>query len=296
MVCGFDTLDGYFSQAYKENAPYFGCTVGRYSSQIKDAKFSLDGREYALAQNCGQNNLHGGAVGFDKKVWSAKIISGDDAVGVTMSIMSKDMEENFPGDVEVQVTFLLNNLNELSINYEAITNKTTPLSLTNHTYFNLSGFAEDNGNHKATIFASKKLTMDETGAATGGVDLVKDQPDDLRNGKLIRDAHSDMGDGFEHYYIFDKSEFKLEKVAEFVHDKSGRKLEVSTTEPGMLFYTGKYTLDDLKRESGDKFGKFRAFCCETHRYPNGPNIENSPKSITRLGEKFSSTTIFKIQW
>lgn len=293
IACGFDQFDGYFSEAYVGNSPYYGCTVGRYSSQIKDAKFTLNGKEYQLATNCGANNLHGGTVGFDKQVWSAQITETNGTKKLVLSLKSKDMEEGYPGNVEAAVSFELNNNNEIVINYLATTDKPTPLSLTNHTYFNLSAFKNTVENHTVLVNTATRLKLDETGAATGIID-VTDSIDDLRKGRKVADVHTAIGDGFEHFYTFDNPACALNKVAEVSDAESGRKLEVSTTEPCMLFYTGKYTSDDLVRENGDQFGKYRGFCCETHRYPNGPNLANSPMSITTPEKPFTSTTIFKL--
>lgn len=293
IACGFDSLDGYFAEEYKDNAPYFGSTVGRYCSQIKDSSFSMDGKEYQLARNCGENNLHGGASGFDKKIWNAEKIEQGDVVGVKMSLLSKDMEEGFPGDVQVSVTFLLTNDNEIKIDYLGVPTQKTPLSMTNHTYFNLSGFKEDILGHKVTVLSDMKQEADDTGAATGQTIDVSGTPDDLRNGKLIGDVQEARGCGFENFYLTETN-FDLKKVAQMEHAASGTKLEVSTTEPCMLFYTGIYTSDKLKRESGDQYGPFRGFCFETHRYQNGPNIQGSPKTFTDAGENFSSSTIFKL--
>ncbi len=296
IACGFDQFEGYFSKEYTENAPYFGGTVGRYCSQIKDSKFSLNGKEYALAANCGPNNLHGGSVGFDKKIWDTKVIDTPTQAGVSMSLVSKDLEEGFPGNVNVKVDFVLNDQNELSINYSATPDQDTPLALTNHTYFNLNGFDTNVENHVVSVNATKKQVWDETGAATGEIVSIENAADDLRSGKLIGDVHAALNDGFEHFYVFDDQKFTLEEVAKVESPVSGRSLTVSTTEPGMLLYTGKYTSDEIKRENGQQFGKYKGFCCETHRYPNGPNLENSPKSITKAGEEFNSTTIFKFGW
>lgn len=294
IACGFDTLEGYFSEEYKNNAPYFGCTVGRYCSQIKDAGFKLNGKKFELAANCGDNNLHGGAVGFDKKVWSATIIENNDAVGVAFSLLSKDLEEGFPGDVDAKVTFLLKENNEFAIAYNATPNADTPLSMTNHTYFNLSSFSETVENHVAKVFTNKRLALDETGAATGEILALEGKADDLRAGKKIGEVHEAMGDGFEHFYVFDNDNAELKQTASIAF--GGRSLAVFTTEPCMLLYTGKYTSDALARENGEQYGKYRGFCCETHRYPNGPNIENSPRTITKAGEEFKSTTVFKFGW
>ncbi|RRQ48617.1 galactose mutarotase [Maribacter algicola] len=295
VVCGFDTFDSYFSDAYQANAPYFGGTVGRYCSQIKDAKFSLNGQVYELAKIVGENNLHGGKVGFDKKIWNVK--SYDENVSqIEMTLQSKHLEEGFPGNVDVSVTFSLTNDNEIRMDYQATTDADTPFTITNHTYFNLSGFSDNVEQHTAQVHSGTKQVWDATGAATGENVSVEGKPDDLREGKVIGEVHQAMDDGFEHFYLFEEKGFELEKVVEIREPTSGRALEVSTTEPGMLFYTGKYTSDELKRESGLQYGKYRGFCCEAHRYANGPNIPDSPKSILRKGEKYESTTIFKFKW
>lgn len=295
IACGFDTLDSYFSDNYKENSPYFGSTVGRYCSQIKDAKFSLNGKTYKLEQNCGPNNLHGGAVGFDKKIWTVDTTSASENK-LKLSLVSKNLEEGFPGNVNVSVTFTLTNSNELTISYSATTDADTPLSLTNHTYFNLSGFTTSIENHTAQVYTNKRLKIDETGAATGEIIDVSNAVDDLRKPKKIADAHNAMNDGFEHFYVFDNTGETVTKVATVKSEDAQLSLDVFTTEPCMLLYTGKYTADNLKRENGLEYGKYRGFCCETHRYPNGPNIKNSPKSITKAGENFTSTTVFKFSF
>jgi aldose 1-epimerase len=295
IVCGFNTFENYFSKEYQDNAPYFGGTIGRYCSQIKDSKFSLNGTEFQLAQNCGTNNLHGGREGFDKKIWEIKSFK-QNASMLGMKLQSAHLEEGFPGNVYINVTFSLDDENRLRIDYKALTDQDTPFSMTNHTYFNLSGFAETVEGHTVQINSDRKQIWDSSGAGTGESNLVAGSQEDLRSPKIIGDAHKAIGDGFEHYYLFGDKGFALEKVAEIKDPKSGRSLEVSTTEPGMLFYTGKYTSNDLKRESGQQYGKYRGFCCETHRYPNGPNLTDSPKSILKKGESFDSTTIFKFGW
>jgi len=292
IACGFDTLNGYFDKVYLENSPYFGGTIGRYCSQIKNATFTLKGKQYQLAKNCGDNNLHGGTKGFDKRIWKGEKIKN----GVKMSLYSKNLEEGFPGNVEVSVVFILSPNNELKIEYSATPDQDTPLALTNHTYFNLNAFSSTVENHKVKVNTIKRHEMDDSGAATGEITNIEGKADDVSSGKIIGDVHKALGDGFEHFYVFDNPKFKLQEVAEITSEESGRSLNVFSTEPCMLLYTGKYTSDAIKRENGEQYGKYRGFCCETHRYQNGPNIENSPKSITKAGEEFKSTTIFKFSW
>lgn len=286
IACGFDDFESYFAEAYVANAPYFGSTVGRYCSQIKDAKFSIGASSYELAKMVGDNNLHGGLKGFDKKVWTAKV--GDE--GLMMTLISPDGEEGFPGEVEASVAFYLSDDNELSIKYSASTTKTTPLSMTNHTYFNLSGFETNVEPFVAQVNTDKLMVMDETGAATGEIINVEGTDNDLREGKTIAEMHAAVG-GLESFYIFDDA-FTLKEKAKVTDPKSGRSLTVKSTEPCMLLYTGKYTSDELKRENGLQYGQYRGFCCETHRWQNGPNIPEAPKAFTQPGDTFESETIF----
>ncbi len=295
VACGFDTLDGYFSKEYVANSPYFGGTIGRYCSQIKDAKFSLNGKEYQLSANCGNNNLHGGNVGFDKRIWNVKTIEGNQP-SIRMTLISKDLEEGYPGNVQVSVQFTLTANNELKIDYNATPDQDTPIALTNHTYFNLNAFSSTIEDHIVRVNTSKRQVIDDTGAGTGEIVNIEGEADDLRIGKKIGDVHTQINDGFEHFYIFDNANSDLQEVASIKSKQSGRSLTVSSTEPCMLLYTGKYTSDDIKRENGEQYGKFRGFCCETHRYQNGPNIQDSPNTITKAGEEFKSTTIFKFSW
>ena len=292
IACGFDALEGYFKPEYTENAPYFGGTIGRYCSQIKDAKFELNGKHFELAKNCGPNNLHGGALGFDKRLWEATPTTN----GVKMTLTSHDMEEGFPGNVAVSVLFTLTDENELIVDYSATPDQDTPLSMTNHTYFNLDAFSNTVESHSAQVNTVKRQEIDDSGAGTGNILDVKGADDDLSHGKIIGDVQQAMGDGFEHFYVFDNPDFTLQEVARLSSEKSGRSLRVFSTEPCMLLYTGKYTSDKITRENGEQYGKYKGFCCETHRYQNGPNIPNSPKSITKAGQQFQSKTIFKLGW
>ena len=290
IACGFDTFENYFSEAYKGNAPYFGSTVGRYCSQIKDAKFSIDGQMYNISKNAGENNLHGGVVGFDKKVWKAEQLEN----ALKFSLLSPDGDEGFPGNVNASVTIELTDDNEIKLSYEADTDKATPLSMTNHTYFNLSGFKTTVEPFVAKVNTNKMMAMDETGAATGEILDVTGTSNDFQNEKTIEEANTPAG-GLENFYIFDNA-FELAERAVIADKESGCQLQVFSTEPCMLLYTGKYTSDDLKREDGLQYGKYRGFCCETHRWQNGPNIPMSPRSVTQPGEKFTSQTIFKLSF
>ena len=202
VVCGFDTLAGYFQEAYLANSPYFGCTVGRYAARIKDASFSIEGKPYPLAANAGPNHIHGGMSGFDKKMWKASILDTMENPAVKMKLVSPHMEEGYPGNLEIAVIFSLNNQNELSIHYTAQTDQITPISLTNHTYFNLTGFKKDILSHTAQIYSEEFLPVDETDVPLGGTEKVNGSATDLRKPKVIGDAFSALPKGFEHFYLF----------------------------------------------------------------------------------------------
>ena len=295
IVCGFDTLDGYFSEAYKANSPYFGCLVGRYAARIKDGVFNVEGQQYQVATNDGPNHLHGGIVGFDKQVWDADHSQQDDACVLRLSLISPDGQEGYPGTVRVVVEYRLTQADELQIHYTAETDRATPLSLTNHTYFNLNGFKDKVLDHTVQISSDRYLVPDATNVPVGEECSVSDSPSDFRTPKRLGDAFEHLPNGFEHYYVFADSERSVNQVAEFAEATTGRTLEVFTSQPGMLFYTGYYTSDDLAREDGTRFGQSRAFCCETSKYPNGPNISGSPRSILQPGQQYDETTVFKFR-
>jgi aldose 1-epimerase len=296
IVCGFDTLEGYFSDVYKGNSPYFGCVVGRYAARIKGGRFTVDDKAYQVATNDGPNHLHGGIVGFDKKVWDAESFEETGACGVRLSLTSPDGDEGYPGTINVTVEYRLTQVNELRIHYQAEADKATPLSLTNHTYFNLNGFSDKILDHTAQILGDRCLVSDETNVPIGDEQPVAGTAGDFTTSKRIGDAFEELPNGFEHYYVFTKPLGSLEKVAVFSEGSSGRTLEVETTEPGMLFYTGYYTSDDLEREDGTQFGQFKAFCCEASKYPNGPNIAGAPGSVLEPGKKYDETTVFRFSW
>ncbi len=296
IVCGFDTLEGYFS-VYKANSPYFGCLVGRYAARIKDGKFSLDGQDHQLATNDGPNHLHGGIKGFDKRVWEVQQTEQqDEYVSLTLSLQSADGEESFPGTLDVSVEYRLTNDNELQIHYNAKSDKATPVSLTNHTYFNLNGFKSNILDHRFQLDSDRYLVPDDSNVPVGQEASVAGTAADFNSEKRIGDAFDELPMGFEHYYVFKKPDGELQKVARVVDPDSGRSLEVWSTEPGTLFYTGRYTSDNLARENGDQFGQFRAFCVETSKFPNGPNLDQSPRSVLKPGETYRDTTIYRFGW
>ncbi len=290
VVCGFNTLNGYFSDEYKANAPFFGSTVGRYCSTIKDAKYD----DVVLTANCDTHNLHGGTVGFDKRMWS--LVSSDDKA-LTFSLVSEDGDQGYPGRADIEVTIELTDNNALSFSYKATSSKRTPFTMTNHSYFNLSAFKESIESHSVQVDSLVKIPLLSEGTYDENCVSVKDEVDNLTTPKLIGDVHKLMGNGFENYYLYEGGMQNVpRKVASFSYEPLNRSVDVLTTEYGGLFYTGIYTSDKLQRESGEKYGKFRGLCFETHRVPNGPNLAGSPDVMLEEGETFKSQTIFKFNY
>jgi len=222
LASGFDKFEEYFSEEYRANSPYFGCTVGRYCSQIKDAKFILNEKEYNLSSNCGLNNLHGGREGFDKKIWNTLPYEKPNEVGIMFSTISENLEEGFPGKVNVNILIKLTNNNEIVFDYSASTDAATPLSMTNHTYFNLSGFTRNVEDFNFQVNTNKLLELDETGAATGKVKNVSGSMEDLQQGRSVKSVHNAIG-GFEHFYVFNNLKNELIPVATVSDNESGRK-------------------------------------------------------------------------
>ena len=297
IVCGFDTLDGYMSEEYRTNSPYFGCLVGRYAGRVKDGRFKVppSDQEYSIVCNDGTNHIHGGIKGFDKRVWEAEATQeGTDAV-LVLRLNSADGEEGYPGNLAVKVEYRLTANSELRIRYNATTDKATPIALTNHTYFNLNSFSDKIFDHVVTLQSDRYLVPDETNVPVGEEAMVAGTMTDFREPRRVGDCFETMPMGFEHFYAFEPTG-EPAVVATVTEPKTGRTLEVLTTEPGGLFYTARYTSDALQREDGAQFGQFRAFCMETAKYPNGPNIEGAPNCILRPGETCDETTIYRLSW
>jgi len=288
IVLNLDHLDQYLA-----GHPNFGNIVGRYGNRIARASFELEGETYTLAANNGPNSLHGGWEGFDKKVWEPEVIGCAERSVLQLSYLSVDGEEGYPGNLSVKVTYELL-MDKLFINYEAETDKTTVLNLTNHSYFNLAG--EGNiMNHILYINASKYTPVDETLIPTGEIANVEGTPFDFRKPKSIRQDFEAVGGdpvGYDHNFVLDKSDQELTLAAKAMDPVSGRFLEVSTTEPGVQFYTGNF-LDGSLSSMGHVYERNAGFCLETQHFPDSPNQEKFPSTVLRPGEKFVSQTIFR---
>lgn len=292
VVLGYDSLDGYLT---KED-PYFGAVVGRYANRIAKGHFQLDRHEYKLAINNGPNSLHGGATGFDKRVWDVKE-SG--ANHVTFHYLSPDGEEGYPGNLSVTVTYTLTDNNELKIEYTATTDKDTVLNISNHSYFNLAG--QGNGDvlkHQVMINADRFTPVDKNLIPTGELKPVAGTPFDFRKPTVMgarineKDRQLEYGRGYDHNFVLNDSG-KTRLAARVIEFTSGRTLEVLTDQPGLQFYTGNFLDGTVKGKGGKAYGNRYAFCLETQHYPDSPNHPNFPSTELKAGQMFRSTTIFR---
>ena len=296
IVLGFDSLSGYLG-----DSPYFGAVVGRYANRIAGGRFTLDRVEYHLAQNNGPNSLHGGERGFDKVVWKAEPIENDSAVGVSLWYESPDGEEGYPGRVAVRVTYTLNPYDELVVDYDATTTKATPLNLSQHTYWNLHGAAQgDITDHVLTLNASAFTPVDSTLIPTGQIAPVAGTPFDFRSPTIIgarigdRNEQLRFGRGYDHNWVIDQARpGELTHAARLYDDISGRRIDISTTEPGIQFYSGNFLNGAIKGKGGQVYGYRTGLCLETQHFPDSPNHSNFPSTILRPGGRFQSRTIFK---
>jgi aldose 1-epimerase len=297
VVLGFDTLDG-----YERGTAYFGATVGRYGNRIGGGQFSINGRTYTLPKNNGNNTLHGGIVGFDKKVWKARAVASTGGESLEMSYLSPDGEEGFPGNLSVKVVFTLPaDRNELKIDYTASTDKDTVLNLTNHSYFNLAG--EGNGDildHVLTLHAKQFTPVDKTLIPTGELRNVAGTPMDFSTataiGKRINERYEQLvfGKGYDHNWVIASDGRKgLTPAAEAYDPKSGRKLDVLTTEPGVQFYSGNFLDSSVKGKGNKAYGQRAAFCLETQHFPDSPNHPNFPSTLLKPNSVFQSQTVFR---
>lgn len=292
IVLGFKSLEDYLTNAYIENCPYFGCIAGRYANRIAKGKFSIAGKEYTLPVNNGENCLHGGITGFDKVIWAAKKIEKPDLVGVEMKYRSVHMEEGFPGNLDLTVTYTLNHKNELHIDYKAVTDRETVVNLTNHTYFNLTGNKENILGHTLYVAAKTKTVNDEGLIPTGEIVDVAGTPFDFTSPATIGSHIGGLPDGYDCNFVLDNPNKKLVKAALLSEESTGRTVEVFTTEPGIQLYTG-YYIPQMVGKSGEEFGRYAGLALETQHYPDSPNHPEFPSTTLRPDEVFQSKTIFK---
>jgi aldose 1-epimerase len=295
VTLGCDDLEGYLTRSR-----YFGAVVGRYGNRIADGRFTLDGKTFQLATNNGRNHLHGGIKGFDKVVWSAQPHARDGHTAVAFSYTSPDGEESYPGTLKARVSYTLTERNELVIEYEATTDKPTPLNLTQHSYFNLAG--EGRGDilqHVLTLEADRYTPVDDTSIPTGELAPVAGTPFDFRQptaiGARIDADHEQLriGSGYDHNFVLRDGPAPggLRHAARVVDPASGRTLDVATTEPGVQFYAGTH-LGGQVGKSGHAYGARTGFCLETQHFPDSPNKPQFPSTILRPGRTYRSKTVF----
>ena len=297
VALGYDRVEDYINAVDK---PYFGAIVGRYGNRIAKGEFTLDGETYSLLKNNGENHLHGGAIGFDKVVWTVdEYVEGQ---ALTLSYLAKDKEEGYPGNLQLKITYTLADNNSLVVDYHATTDKATPVNVTQHTYFNLKG--EGQGtilDHQLMLNAKKFTPVDESLIPTGEMPTVAGTPFDFTTPKAIgRDIAQQneqlvFGLGYDHNWILDTDgqEGELSLAAKVHEPSSGRVMEIYTTEPGIQFYCGNFLDGRLRGKSGKPYVHRGGFCLETQHFPDSPNQPNFPSTILKPGETYDSKTVFK---
>ena len=296
IVLGYNVLS-----EYEKETPYFGAIIGRYGNRIAKGKFSIEGKEYTLAVNNGENHLHGGVKGFDKVVWDAETRSTDSSASLILTYLSKDMEEGYPGNLEVEVVYTLNNQDELSVTYKATTDKTTVINLTQHSYFNLSAnFNNTILNHELILNSDSFLPVDNTLIPTGEFRDVTNTPFDFRTSKTIgqhineEDLQLKNGFGYDHCWVLNEQDKGVRFVASAFEPQSRRYLEIFSDEPGIQFYSGNFLDGTLPSKNNGSYEFRSGFCLETQHFPDSPNHKNFPSVILRPEEEYKSQTIFKL--
>jgi len=292
VVIGHRTLAEYLDQN-----PYFGALIGRYGNRIGGASFELDGETYELAKNDGENSLHGGVYGFDRRLWTARPAETEDGVGLVLGYRSPDGEEGFPGTLDVEVIYLLTDDDRLVFDYTATTDKATPVNLTQHSYFNLAGSGTIL-HHELMIPASHFTPVGPTLIPTGEIAPVEGTPLDFRTATPIgdridsEDQQMVYGRGYDHNFVLDESTDSLRLAARVYEPTTGRLMEVTTTEPGIQFYSGNFLDGSLQGKDGEPIGYRTGFCLETQHFPDSPNQPDFPSTILRPGDTYRTRTVY----
>ncbi len=295
VVLGYDSVEEYVA-----GNPFFGVIAGRYANRIAKGSFSIGDETYTLAVNNGENHLHGGRVGFDKKLWDAESFQNESGVGVVLSYVSPDGEEGYPGTLTSKVTYTLTPANAIKIDYEATTDKSTVVNLTNHSYFNLKdGGASSMLDHKMRIVADQYIPTDAGNIPLGPLADVEGTPFDFRTatalGERIEEEHEQLayGSGYDHTYVINGDAGVLRLAAEVFEESTGRFMEVLTTEPGVQLYTGNHLNGNFVGRGTITYASRSGFCLETQRYPDTPNQADYPTAQLNPGETYETTTVYR---
>jgi aldose 1-epimerase len=297
VVLGFDDLNGYLSPEFLKSNPYFGALIGRYGNRIGKAKFTLDGKVCALAANNGPNHLHGGIKGFDKVVWEARPLQGEEP-SLELHYLRKDGEEGYPGNLNVTAVYTLTNDNGLKIEFTAVTDKDTVVNLTHHSYFNLAGKGDILG-HEVMINADKFTPVDSTLIPTGELRAVAGTPFDFTSpaaiGARINQDNEQLkfGKGYDHNWVINKPAGEFGVMARVYEPTSGRVLEVLSTEPGLQFYSGNFLDGALKGRGGWVYQFRNGFCMEPQHYPDSPNKPDFPSVVLKPVQTYRNTIIYR---
>jgi len=288
VTLGCDDLPGWL-----KNGGYFGATVGRYANRIAKARFTLDGTTYTLAANNGPNHLHGGRKGFNRVLWRAESVREAGAVGVRMTYLSKDGEEGYPGNLNVEVLYRLTNDNEVDITFIATTDAPTIVNLAHHSYWNLAGpAAGDVLGHELTIFADSYTPVDPQLIPTGRIAAVRGTPFDFTKPARIGARIAEVKGGYDHNYVLRGEAGKVRLAARVYEPGSGRVMDIHTDQPGVQFYSGNF-LGGGKGKGGLAYGKHYGFCLETQLYPDSPNQPGFPSPVLRPGQTYRHRMIHK---
>ncbi len=291
VVCGFDKLETYLSDEYLSNYPYFGSIIGRFGNRIAKGHLEIEGKTYEMAINNGPNHLHGGKIGFDRRLFNADISENGNEIGIKLTYMSPDGEENYPGNLKVTCFYSLNNNSELGIQYFAETDKNTVINLANHTYFNLTGGKENILNHKLKLTATKMTEMVDQ-IPSGKIIPVAGTPFDFTEAKKINHDLKKVPMGYDDNFVLDNESGKHKYIGFLKESKSGRKIEVLTTQPGMQVYTG-YWIPELVIQGEKKFGKFSGIALETQHFPDSVHHLHFPSTLLKPGDIYNQKTIYK---
>jgi aldose 1-epimerase len=288
VTLGYDTIEGWL-----KSTSYFGATVGRYANRIAKGKFTLDGQNYTLATNNGENALHGGIKGFDKVVWNAEVVKAADSADVKFTYTSKDGEEGYPGNLKVTVVYSLNNANEFKAEFSATTDKPTVVNLAHHTYWNLGGpAAGDILGHLMMLSADKYTPVDAGLIPTGELKAVAGTPMDFTKPTAIGERIAQVEGGYDHNYVLRAGD-PIHLAAKVVDPKSGRVMEILTDQPGVQFYSGNFLDGTVTGKGGVVYKKHYGFCLETQHFPDSPNKPDFPPVVLKPGETYKHIMIHK---